>query len=96
MRKLILLNFLILLALSSCTSSGKGMFESYYEIIEQDDFQITFRVHSSSSLRSTIFSQTNERAKSHCKSNNKNYTLAYSYKTGKAAGWEYKRKYACL
>ena len=28
--------------------------------------------------------------------NNKNYTLAYSYKTGKAAGWEYKRKYACL
>ena len=96
MKKILVI--LILLTLSACTSitGGRGLFENYYEVQEQDDFQMTIRAHCSRAGCRSIFNQANETAKAHCRSNNKNYTLIYSRNTGRAARWEYWRKYRCL
>jgi len=91
--KFILVTFFALF-LTAC--GGRGIFESYYEVQEQDDFQITIRAHCGAGNCPSIFKQANEVAKAHCRSNNKNYTLEESWETGRAAGWERMRYYQCL
>tara|TARA_Y200000002_G_scaffold24829_1_gene18743 strand:+ start:33 stop:326 length:294 start_codon:yes stop_codon:yes gene_type:complete len=95
--KLILIIF-ITLFLTACETitGGRGLFENYYEVLEQDDFQMTIRAHCSRAGCPSIFSQANETAKAHCRSNNMKYTLAYSRDTGGAAGWEKMRYYKCI
>ena len=90
MKKLFIVTLLLL---SACT--GRGAFEQYYEVLEQDDFQMTIRAHCSRKGCPSIFNQANEVAKAHCSANNKNYTLSSSWTTGNYQGWERMRKYKC-
>ena len=94
----IVLGLVLGLSLTSCyaITGGRGLFESYYKVLEQDDFQMTILAVCNVYTCEDIFRQANLTAKEHCNSNKKKYTLSGSYKTGKSQGWAHNRSYRCV
>ena len=74
MKKIVLVLGLFLTSCYAITG-GRGLFESYYKVLEQDDFQMTILAVCNVYTCEDIFRQANLTAKEHCNSNKKKYTL---------------------